>query len=89
MAGIDTSFMTDPQLTWYRKLVKRDPKSWTADQRTFMDKMARQARDIQEAREQRADREIHQMIDDQWGRTHPSIDEPEGWEMENPGVERR
>ena len=87
MVKIDTSWMTDPQRAWFEKLVKRDPAAWTTDQRKFMDDMRAEARKRSEAYAEQFEREARAMVESQWGGTHPSLDDPEGWEMEYPGTE--
>lgn len=54
--------MSDAQRAWFEKLVNGAPESWTSAQRTFMDDMASEWRQIEEARAARYEREYQAML---------------------------
>lgn len=79
-----TPWMTERQRAWFKDLSKRDPATYTAKDRKFMKDMESERRDHERKTRAHHAREQQEMIDDQWGGSHPGLDTAEGREMENP-----
>jgi hypothetical protein len=76
--------MTERQDAWFDDLQKRDPATYSAKDRRFLSDTQAVRRQYERDLHARYSREQQEMIDGQWGDTHPGLDTAEGREMENP-----